>query len=38
MFNKLASYGANISIFSGFFFLYVILEAFLQSKIRNKTQ
>jgi cytochrome c oxidase subunit 1 len=38
MFNKLASYGANISIFSGCFFLYVILEAFLQSKIRNKTQ
>jgi cytochrome c oxidase subunit 1 len=34
IFNKIASYGANISIFSGCFFLYVILEAFLTSKAK----
>jgi len=35
VFNKVASYGANISIFSGILFLYIILEAFLRSETRK---
>jgi len=34
VFNKMASYGANISLLSGILFLYIILEAFLSSKTR----
>ena len=34
VFNKIASYGANISLFSGALFLYIILDAFLRSKTR----
>ena len=35
IFNKVASYGANISLFSGALFLYIILNAFLTSKTRT---
>ena len=35
IFNKIASYGANISLFSGILFLYIILEAFLRSETRK---
>jgi cytochrome c oxidase subunit I len=35
IFNKVASYGANISLFSGILFLYIILEAFLRSETRK---
>jgi len=37
VFNKMASYGANISLLSGILFLYIILEAFLSSKNRVST-
>jgi len=37
VFNKMASYGANISLLSGILFLYIILEAFLSSKTRVST-